>query len=152
MGPETTADPPAFASVPKRAAAIIVDTIVMAVLLAAPTFWIFSSYGTQDPTGGYQVTGAPAFLMFSIWLVVWQAYHILFEGWTATTPGKRLFSLKVIDGEGATPGWRPIVGRNLLRVVDGIFVYLVGAVAAATSERGQRFGDRMAGTFVVETG
>ena len=39
--------------------------------------------------------------------------------------------------------------RNILRVVDGLFFYLVGAIFALTSSRGQRLGDRAAHTLVV---
>jgi uncharacterized RDD family membrane protein YckC len=51
------------------------------------------------------------------------------------------------DGEHATFG--AAVVRNLLRFVDALFFYLVGAVFALTSTRGQRLGDRAAHTVVV---
>ena len=39
--------------------------------------------------------------------------------------------------------------RNLLRLVDALFFYLVGAIFALASPRGQRLGDRAAHTLVV---
>lgn len=46
-------------------------------------------------------------------------------------------------------GFGAAVIRNVLRVVDGLFFYLVGALFALTSPRGQRLGDRAAHTLVV---
>jgi uncharacterized RDD family membrane protein YckC len=37
----------------------------------------------------------------------------------------------------------------VLRLVDSLFFYLVGAIFALTSPRGQRLGDRAAHTVVV---
>jgi uncharacterized RDD family membrane protein YckC len=51
------------------------------------------------------------------------------------------------DGEEVTFG--AAVVRNLLRVVDALFFYLVGFVFALLSTRGQRLGDRAAHTVVV---
>jgi uncharacterized RDD family membrane protein YckC len=44
---------------------------------------------------------------------------------------------------------RSALKRNLLRVVDGLFLYLVAAVAVWASPTHQRFGDRSAHTVVV---
>jgi len=41
------------------------------------------------------------------------------------------------------------VVRNVLRLVDGLSFYLVGALFALASSRGQRLGDRAAHTLVV---
>jgi uncharacterized RDD family membrane protein YckC len=51
------------------------------------------------------------------------------------------------DGERVTFG--AAVVRNLLRLVDGLFFYLVGFIFALVSTRGQRLGDRAAHTIVV---
>jgi uncharacterized RDD family membrane protein YckC len=39
--------------------------------------------------------------------------------------------------------------RNILRIVDGLFVYLVGAILVWKSDKRQRLGDRVAHTVVV---
>ena len=51
------------------------------------------------------------------------------------------------DGEHVTFGAALV--RNLVRVVDSLFFYLVGFMFALTSKRGQRLGDRAARTIVV---
>jgi uncharacterized RDD family membrane protein YckC len=48
-----------------------------------------------------------------------------------------------------TLGLGASVVRNVLRLVDGLFFYLVGALFALASSRGQRLGDRAAHTLVV---
>ena len=51
------------------------------------------------------------------------------------------------DGEHVTFGAALV--RNLVRIVDSLFFYLVGFMFALTSKRGQRLGDRAARTIVV---
>jgi uncharacterized RDD family membrane protein YckC len=51
------------------------------------------------------------------------------------------------DGEHVTFGAALV--RNLLRLVDALFFYLVGFLFALTSTRDQRLGDRAAHTIVV---
>jgi uncharacterized RDD family membrane protein YckC len=76
-------------------------------------------------------------------------YYVLCEAATGATLGKRMVGIRVVseDGKGLTFG--AAVVRNVLRLVDGFFFYLVGAIFALTSSRGQRLGDRAAHTVVV---
>lgn len=39
--------------------------------------------------------------------------------------------------------------RNVLRLLDGLFFYLIAAILVWTSRNRQRLGDRVAGTAVV---
>jgi len=57
--------------------------------------------------------------------------------------------IRVVDEEGDEIDLAGAVIRNLLRLVDGLFFYLVGALFAFSSPRGQRLGDRAAHTVVV---
>jgi uncharacterized RDD family membrane protein YckC len=68
---------------------------------------------------------------------------------TGMTLGKRIVGIRVVDEEGDVAGFGAAIVRNLLRLVDGLFFYLVGAIFALTSPRGQRLGDRAAHTLVV---
>ena len=54
-----------------------------------------------------------------------------------------------MDEGGGHVGFGAAVVRNLLRLVDGLFFYLVGALFAFSSPRAQRLGDRAAHTVVV---
>jgi uncharacterized RDD family membrane protein YckC len=40
--------------------------------------------------------------------------------------------------------------RTILRIIDGIFDYLVGAILIWTSDKKQRLGDRLAHTVVIQ--
>ena len=54
--------------------------------------------------------------------------------------------------DGSRPGAGQIATRTVLRLIDGIFFYLVGFVAIlATGHRRQRLGDLAAKTTVVAT-
>jgi uncharacterized RDD family membrane protein YckC len=78
-------------------------------------------------------------------------YGILLEWlWRGQTFGKRIFRLRVVDGQGMRLHFNQIVIRNLLRAVDALpLFYLVGGVACIFNARAQRLGDIAANTIVV---
>jgi uncharacterized RDD family membrane protein YckC len=53
----------------------------------------------------------------------------------------------MLDGSDVT--WAASVIRNLFRVIDGFFLYLVGAIIVWNSAKRQRLGDQVARTVVV---
>jgi uncharacterized RDD family membrane protein YckC len=72
---------------------------------------------------------------------------------SAQTVGKRVMKIRVVRMDGAATGMREIAVRTVLRVIDGIFFYLVGLIVMlATGERRGRLGDLAAGTKVVSAG
>jgi uncharacterized RDD family membrane protein YckC len=78
-------------------------------------------------------------------------YDVLFEVLgRGKTPGKRATGLRVVG-----PGGRPIAlvrsaVRNILRIIDILpGFYLVGMVVIFITQRNQRIGDLVAGTYVV---
>jgi uncharacterized RDD family membrane protein YckC len=78
------------------------------------------------------------------------SYFFLLEGfWDGYTVGKKVFGIKVVKetGEACTIG--ASIVRNLLRIIDGFFYYVVGFIFMAMSDKRQRLGDRIAGTVVV---
>ena len=124
-----------------RAVAAIIDTgllFVVGYLIAAVTG------GTS--AAGFQLSGVP----FFIWLVIALGYYIVMEAQSGATLGKRLIGLKVVKLEGgASLDLQASIVRNVLRLVDGLFFYLVGAIVVWTSDKKQRLGDKLAGTVVV---
>jgi uncharacterized RDD family membrane protein YckC len=69
---------------------------------------------------------------------------------SAQTVGKRVMKIRVVRMDGTATGMREIAVRTVLRVIDGIFFYLVGLIVMlATGERRGRLGDLAAGTKVV---
>ncbi len=122
-----------------RAVAAIVDGVILFALgygLALVTG------GTKD--GGFELTGGP----FFIWLVVAIGYYVVLEARNGDTVGKKLVGLQVVKLDGSAITMRESVVRNVLRLVDGLFFYLVGAIVVWSSKQNQRLGDRLAGTVV----
>jgi uncharacterized RDD family membrane protein YckC len=58
-------------------------------------------------------------------------------------------SLKVVKQDGSALDWQASIVRNVLRIIDGIFFYLVGAIVVWVSKGKQRLGDMAAHTLVV---
>lgn len=64
--------------------------------------------------------------------------------------GKMLYGIKVIrEGDGEVPGLKAATIRTLLRIVDGLFSYLVAFITVLITEKRQRLGDMAAHTLVV---
>jgi uncharacterized RDD family membrane protein YckC len=76
-------------------------------------------------------------------------YTLVMETAYGGTIGKQLAGLRVVNSGGHRITLGQSFVRNLLRLVDGLFVYLVGAVFIWSSPMRQRLGDRAASTFVV---
>jgi uncharacterized RDD family membrane protein YckC len=130
-----------YAGVGLRAVAVIIDTI----LLAFVGYLIALATGGTT-AAGFELEGGPAFL----WLAIGIGYYIVLEAQGGATFGKRILGLRVVRLEGGGPiGWQASVTRNLLRLVDGFFFYLVGAIIVWTSDKKQRLGDKVAETVVI---
>jgi uncharacterized RDD family membrane protein YckC len=96
-------------------------------------------------------------------IFMWQfvamwGYFALFEWlWHGQTPGKWLLGIRVIQWQGTSISFFQALGRNLVRVVDGLpFLFLggllpgvVGFGVAASNRFQRRLGDFAAGTLVV---
>lgn len=76
-------------------------------------------------------------------------YYIVMEATQGATLGKMALGLRVVKVDGSPISWQESLIRNVLRIVDGLFFYLVGAILVWNSPLRQRLGDRAAGTVVV---
>ena|SRR5215218_2347631 len=85
-------------------------------------------------------------------MVAWALYYYFaLESGAGQTVGKRLMKLRVVRSDGTPAGMREVAIRTLLRVIDGLLVYLVGLIVMlVTGERRQRLGDLAAGTVVAD--
>lgn len=79
------------------------------------------------------------------------AYFIGLEGKYGQTAGKRLLSIAVVHEDGSPCTMSSSAIRNVLRIIDGFAVYLVGLVVILLTDRNQRIGDIAGGTVVVRT-
>jgi uncharacterized RDD family membrane protein YckC len=132
----------------RRILATLVDALVFGVLYTVMTV-IFGTF-TVD-TGHLAIYGSmPAILPNVVYSVLVVLYYILLEGHLGQTLGKMLLGIKVVrEDTGEVPGIGAATIRTLLRILDGLFSYLVAFVAVVVSPKRQRLGDMAAHTLVV---
>ena len=77
-------------------------------------------------------------------------YYFACESSGGQTLGKKAMKLRVVRLDGGTAGMGDIGVRTILRLIDGLFLYLVGLVVMlATGKRRGRLGDLAARTKIV---
>jgi hypothetical protein len=80
-------------------------------------------------------------------------YYFACESGSGQTLGKRVMKIRVAGADGGPAEMREIGLRTVLRVIDGLFFYLVGLIVMiATGERRGRLGDLVAHTKIVDAG
>lgn len=129
-----------FATARRRIAAYLVDFAVLGLPLLAAVARL--DLGRKRLRRG----GAVALLVANL-------YHVIFEGTTGRTPGKRALGIRVVDADGGRCTYRGATLRTLGRFVDFLPVgYLAAFVSMAATDRRQRLGDLLGGTVVVRGG
>ena len=78
------------------------------------------------------------------------AYYTYLEGSRGQTIGKMITKIKVVNEDGKPIDMNQAFKRNILRVIDGFVLYLIGAILIWRSDKQQRLGDRIAKTVVVK--
>lgn len=89
-----------------------------------------------------------------ILLIIILLYFPILEGLIGYTPGKFLFSLRIVDSNLNPPGLIPAFIRTLLRIFENNPVILGGIPAGIVylfSKNNRRLGDILAGTSVLTT-
>jgi uncharacterized RDD family membrane protein YckC len=137
------------AGLPLRFVAVLLDAVIV-FLPAGIIVGLLSGGGYTETGNGYanagiDLGGKAAWLLLALGL----GYYVLCEAATGATLGKRIVGIRVVGEDGEHLTFGAAVVRNLLRLVDCLFFYLVGGIFALTSPRGQRLGDRAAHTLVV---
>lgn len=89
--------------------------------------------------------------MFGIQFLLWVIYFTYFEGTSGQTIGKKITNIRVVKGDGSACDFGSALLRNILRIVDHLpFLYLLGIVLIAATERRQRLGDMLANTILIK--
>jgi uncharacterized RDD family membrane protein YckC len=127
----------------------VVATMVDVVLFGIAGGILAQVFGTESTASGVSAarlsTGGSLLL-----LVLVLVYYTLMEGMTGRTVGKMVTGIRVVDeATGAPPGFGKALVRTLLRIVDGLFAYLVGFIFVLASPQRKRLGDLAAKTLVV---
>jgi uncharacterized RDD family membrane protein YckC len=149
------APPSPLGDLGSRIVAGIVDYIIigivagiLSILLVVP--WATTGPGMMGPfdtmgwaSGIWGVLG----VMFLLWLI----YFTYFEGTSGQTIGKKFTHIRVIKENGSRCDFGSALIRNLLRIIDHLpFLYILGIILIAATEKKQRLGDMLAKTIVVK--
>lgn len=132
-----------LAGIASRAAAVLIDSVLQAVLLAAIGLaFLGIVVGFRVSVLGW-VTGAAIVAAF----IVYWGYFIYFEAFhNGQTPGKRVMRLRTVREGGLPVDLGSAALRNLIRPID---ITIIGLVSMLVSKRCRRLGDMAAGTLVV---
>ena len=130
----------------RRGFAWLLDILFLSVFFFPITYW-YSGKWVMGPDEHLWVISDPICIVF---LFIIFAYLILMEAYIGWTIGKRLLGMRVVNDGGSCIGLQKSIIRNLLRLVDGLPAFnILGILLIVSSEKGQRFGDRVAKTFVT---
>jgi uncharacterized RDD family membrane protein YckC len=77
---------------------------------------------------------------------VW--FLVLLHKGDGQSPGKRVAGIKVVDAEGRVPSTSALWKRFWPVIIE--YFYVIAWIGMMTSSHRQRFGDRIADTYVVE--
>ncbi len=137
------------AGIPLRFVALLLDTVLVflpfVVVVALVDGGAYKNHVAGQTNLGVDFSGRALLV-----LVVFSfGYFIVTEAAAGATLGKRMVGIRVVGEDGEHVTFGAAVVRNLVRVVDALFFYLVGFISAILSKRGQRLGDRAAHTIVV---
>jgi uncharacterized RDD family membrane protein YckC len=124
----------AYVGVGPRFLAVIIDGVILAIV-----------YGVLSLALHGSTTAATLESVIAI------VYLIAMEATQGATIGKKVLGLRVVKLDGTPIGWGESIIRNLLRIIDSIGGYLLGAILVWTSPRKQRLGDRVAKTVVIRS-
>ena len=130
-----------------RFAATLIDGIVVSFILAIfiPFLLIFAIM-FQLPENIEWLFSA---ILILIMIFFPLAYYSILEGTKGATLGKMICGIRVVHEDGTPCDIPSAIIRNLLRLVDGLFGYLVGAIIIWNSDKKQRLGDIVAKTIVI---
>ena len=132
----------------RRGIAWLLDFLFLSIFFF-PATYLYSGKWIMGPEEHLWGISDPICIVF---LFIIFAYLILMEAYVGWTVGKRIIGIRVIDESGGKIGLSRSIIRNLLRFVDGLPAFsILGIVLIASSPRDQRFGDRIAKTYVVRS-
>jgi uncharacterized RDD family membrane protein YckC len=135
-----------------RFVAILIDYFIIGIvsgLLALP-FLAAAGVATAVSENVSTIAWGSIALASLIGIVIWFLYFTLLEGHYGQTIGKMALNIKVVRESDGTPiDYGEAAVRTVLRIIDGLFDYLIGAIFIWTSDQKQRLGDRVAHTVVV---
>ncbi len=90
--------------------------------------------------------------MFGSQFLLWLVYYTYFEGSSGQTLGKKVINIKVVKSDGSKCEYGSALIRTILRIIDNLpFLYILGIILIAATDKQQRLGDMLANTIVVKS-
>lgn len=131
-----------LASLGSRIGAYIIDTLIVFVLIVIVMIPIVAVQNDASSDLSADLLG----------ILIFFGYFILLEGplGKGRTVGKRVLKLRVVKKDQSMIGYGASFGRNILRLIDGLFFYIIGMILISDSDLNQRLGDRAADTIVIK--
>ena len=139
---------PRLATLGDRLIAVVLDMAFLAIACALVDVWVFMHCGVVS-SGELRITAASMLAGASLDVVIAFLYLWVLEASLGSTLGKAIMGIGVVNNSGRSSLAASAI-RNLMRVIDGIGFYLLGALVASCSKFRRRLGDFCAGTYVVE--
>jgi uncharacterized RDD family membrane protein YckC len=139
---------PRLAKLGDRFNAFVLDTIVLFGLFAMADAWIFMRWSLFD-NAELSLTAASLLAVLMTNAAIFFIYTCVLEASCGATVGKVIVGIRVVR-TGRRGALSAAAIRNLLRFVDAVGLYVIGAIVAGCSPWRQRLGDLSAGTMVVE--
>ncbi len=138
-------EPMAYQGVGTRFVALLIDSIILGIVgwFLGILFGVYTTGFYMNPQGALSGWGIVTF-------VIYIAYYTYLEGTRGQTIGKMAMKIKVVKEDGSPIDMGTAFVRNILRVIDGLIFYLIGAILIWTSHKKQRLGDRAAKTVVIK--
>ena len=139
---------PRLAKLGDRFTAFLLDTVVLFGLFTIADAWIFMRWSSFD-NGELSLSAASLLAVLMTNAAIFFIYTCVLEASCGATVGKVIVGIHVVR-TGRRGALSAAAIRNLLRFVDAVGFYVIGAIVAGCSPWRQRLGDLSAGTMVVE--
>ena len=138
-------EPMAYQGVGIRFVALLIDSIILGIIgwILGVLFGVYTTGFTMNPQGAVSGWGIVTFIIYI-------AYYTYLEGTRGQTIGKMIMKIRVVKEDGSRIDMGTAFIRNILRIIDGLIFYLIGAILIWTSHKKQRLGDRAAKTVVIK--
>jgi uncharacterized RDD family membrane protein YckC len=141
FGTEKPSMPLEYQGIGIRFVSLLIDSIIVGLIIGA----VGSAIGM-----GALAKGMIPWWAGLIYFIIYIGYYTYLEGSHGQTIGKMVTKIKVVGEDGKPIDMNQAFIRNVLRIIDGLIVYLIGAILIWRSNKKQRLGDSVAKTVVVK--
>jgi len=131
----------AYQGIGIRFVSLIIDSIILGIIIGAVGSIFEAGMMGREPIPWW---------LGALYFIIYVGYFTYLEGSRGQTAGKMITKIRVVREDGGPIDMNQAFTRNILRIIDGLLAYLIGAILIWRSERKQRLGDSIAKTVVVK--